>query len=169
MRNAIQAALLIGVAAAMLSRPQAQPEIPAADPNLVPRDFTVDDIQISIKIPFQVYVNGKAWRHGMGWHIDRFIHPSETGSTIWLGLPGRGMYVLSLAPREGRDFQKSGAIRNNVIAFHDGDDQYEIRTSGPILGTDKAWNLYVLHLPEQEMKGPLFGVDRLGSCTLSGA
>jgi hypothetical protein len=77
------------------------------------------------------------------------------------------MYILSLAPREGYNFRKAGAIRNHLIAFQSDGNQYEIRTSGPIAGTEKAWNLYVLHLPEREMKGPLFGVDRLGSCTLS--
>lgn len=43
---------------------------------------------------------------------------------MWLVLPGRGMYILSLGPREGYSFQKAGTIRNNVIAFHDDDNQY---------------------------------------------
>ena len=77
------------------------------------------------------------------------------------------MYLLSLAPREGFNFKRSGAIRGHVITFQGGGEQYEIRTSGAILGSDKAWNLYVLHLPDQEMKGPLFGVDRLGTGTLN--
>jgi len=64
-------------------------------------------------------------------------------------------------------FQKAGAIRNHVITFQSDGNQFEIRTSGPIAGAEKAWNLYLLHLPEMEMKGPLFGVDRLGSCTLA--
>ena len=85
---------------------------------------------------------------------------------MWLGVPNRGMYILSVMPRAGEDFHKAGAIRNDVISFQDGDYQYEIRTSGPILGADKVWNLYMEHLPRMEMKGPLFGVDRLGSCTL---
>jgi hypothetical protein len=106
-------------------------------------------------------------QHTIGWHISAVLHPHDAGSTMWLGLPGRGMYILSLARREGYDFHKAGAIRNNVIAFHDGDNEYEIRTSGPILGSDRTWNLYVLHLPARELKGPLFGVDRLGSCTLA--
>ena len=56
----------------------------AANPNLVPRDFTGDDVPISIKLPFEVFVNRKPWQgHTIGWHID-------TGSTVWLGLPGRG-------------------------------------------------------------------------------
>src|SRR5690348_12632357 len=135
-----------------------KPDPPPGDPTLVPQDFTVDDGPISIKLPFQVFVNGK--RFGVGWHID-------TGSTMWLGLSGRGMFILSLVPRAGYNFRMAGAIRNHVITFQDGGDQYEIRTSGPIAGSGKAWNLYVLHVPTMEMVQPLFGVDRLGSCTLT--
>jgi len=161
MRNLIQMAVLIAaLAVGSISHAQEGIELAPADPNLVPQDFTVDDGPVSIKVPFQLLVNGKNWQgHTVGWHMDG-------GSTIWLGLPGRGMYILSLAPREGYDFQKAGAIRNHVITFHGGGEQYEIRTSGPIAGADKAWNLYVLHEPTREMKGPLFGMDRLGSCTL---
>jgi hypothetical protein len=163
MRSVIETTLLVGiVAAGAFSQGQGDPEIAAANPNLVPQDFSVEDVPISIQVPFQLLVNGKEWKgHTVGWHID-------PGSTIWLGLPGRGMYLLSLAPREGYDFQKSGAIRGHVITFQGGGEQYEIRTSGSILGSDKAWNLYMLHLPAMEMKGPLFGVDRLGRCTLAG-
>ena len=121
----------------------------------------MDDGPVSVKVPFQLLVNGKNWHgHTIGWHIG-------LGSTMWLGLPGRGMYILSLTPREGYTFQKSGTIRNHVITFQGAGEEYEIRTSGPIAGADKAWNLYVLHLPKMEMKGPLFGVDRLGHGTLS--
>jgi len=161
MRSVIETTLLVGiVAAGAFSQGQGHPEIAPADPNLVPQDFSVDDVPISIQVPFQVLVNGKEWK-GLGWHID-------PGSTIWLGLPGRGLYLLSLTPRKGYNFKKSGAIRGHVITFQGGGEQYEIRTSGPILGSDKAWNLYMLHLPAMEMKGPLFGVDRLGSGTLAG-
>ena len=161
MRNVIETTLLVGIlAAGAFSQGQGHPEIAAANPNLVPQDFSVDDVPISIQLPIQLLVNGKEW-HTLGWHID-------PGSTIWLGLPGRGLYLLSLAPREGYNFKKSGAIRGHVITFQGGGEQFEIRTSGPILGSDKAWNLYMLHLPAMEMKGPLFGVDRLGSGTLAG-
>ena len=175
MRNVFLCVLWIAVvAAAPFPSPQDRRDIAPANSNLVPQDFTVDDVPISIELPFEVLVDGTPWQgRTIGWHIDRVLLHSETGithletgSTMWLGLTGRGMYILSLAPREGYNFQKAGAIRDNVIAFDDGDSRYEIRTSGPILGSDKAWNLWVLHLPEREMKGPLFGVDRLGHCTL---
>jgi hypothetical protein len=163
MRKVVQTGVLISIfALGAFSQSQQGPEITPANPDLVPQDFTVDDVPISIKVPFEVFVNGKPWQgHTIGWHIT-----DNNGSTMWLGLPGRGMYILSLGPREGYNFEKAGAVRNNTIAFHDGENEYEIRTSGPILGLDRAWNLYMLHLPEREMKGPLFGVDRLGSCTL---
>lgn len=135
-----------------------------AQPDLVSKDFVGKNVPISITIPFEVLVNGKVWRgHTIGWHLD---YPADTKSAIWLGLPGRGMYILSLYPREGHGFQKAGAIHANVITFHDGVDQFEIRTSGPILTSDGPWTLYLLHRSDMEMKGPLFGVDRIGSCTL---
>ncbi len=161
MRRILQSALVIAALTAMALAQRLNRDIAPANPNLMPQEFTIDDGPVSIKVPFQVFVNGKEFQgHTIGWHID-------TGSTMWLGLPGQGLYILSLAPREGYTFQKAGAIRNHVIAFQAGGNRYEIRTSGPIAGAGKAWNLYVLHLPEMEMKGPLFGVDRLGSCTLA--
>jgi hypothetical protein len=167
MRKVLQTVLQIVLAAGSFCHAQDRAELSPADLNLVPQDFNVDDMPISIKIPFTLFVNGKEWQgHTIGWHISAVLHPNHAGSTMWLGLPGRGTYILSLAPREGYDFQKAGAIRNHVIMFQDGGDHFEIRTSGPIAGSARAWNLYVLHEPTYEMKGPLFGVDRLGSCTL---
>jgi hypothetical protein len=127
----------------------------SSDLTLVPQDFSVDDGPISIKVPFKLFVNGKEWQgHTIGWHLD-------SGSTMWLALPGVGRYVLSLVPHPGYDFSKAGAVRNHVIMFRGGTDEYEIRTSGPIAGSGKAWNLYVLHQPTWQPKGPLFGVGRL--------
>jgi len=136
-----------------------------AQPDLVAKDFVGQNVPISLTMPLEVSVNGKVWRgHAIGWHLD---HAADTESAIWLGLPDGGMYILSLRLREGYGFQKAGAIHANVITFHDGINQYEIRTSGPILAADGAWSVYLLHLSDMEMKGPLFGVDRLGSCTLA--
>jgi hypothetical protein len=165
MRNDFQRLFLIGMLTAeVFWSPVSERLIAQAEAGLVPKDFIGENVPISITIPFEVLINGKLWQgHTIGWHID---HPADTGSAIWLGLPGRGMYILSLDPRAEHGFQKAGAIHANVITFHDGGNQYEIRTSGPILASDGAWNLYLLHRSDMEMKGPLFGVDRIGSCTL---
>jgi hypothetical protein len=128
-----------------------KPDPPPAGPNLVPRDFTLDDGPLSLKfaIPFTCFVNGRP--HSLGWHI-------AGGSMMWLALPGRGSYVLSLTPCEG-NFKKSGAIRDHVITFQADGDHYELRTSGPILGSGGAWNLYVFPEPSVDPKGPLFGIE----------
>jgi len=133
----------------------ADPTLARPDLRLIPQDFSVDDAPISIKLPFKLFINSKEYQgHAIGWHLD-------VGSTMWLALPGRGRYILSLVPRAGYDFSKTGSIRNHVIMFNAGGDEYEIRTSGPVAGSGKAWNLYVLHQSAWEPKGPLFGVERL--------
>jgi len=132
--------------------------------DVVPQDSAAEPARVSITAPFEVFVNGKVWQgHTIGWHLN---HPADTDYAIWLGLPGRGMYILSLVPREKDAFQKAGVVQGNVITFHDGVNQYQIRTSGTILPSDGARALYLLHRADMEMKGPLFGVDRIGSCTL---
>ena len=98
MRKAVQTALwMVVVVAGAVLQAQDKPEIASANTNLVPQDFTVDDVPISIKIPFTVFLNGKEWQgHTIGWHISAVLHPNTAGSTMWFGLPGRGMYILSL-------------------------------------------------------------------------
>lgn len=136
-----------------------------AQHEIVPKDFIGENVPISITTPFEVLVNGNVWGgHTIGSHLN---HTANTRDAIWLALPGSGMYILSLDAHDGYGFQKAGAVHGNVIAFHDAGNQYEIRTSGPILASDGAWTLYLLHRSDMEMKGPLFGVDQIGSCTLA--
>ena len=126
-----------------------------ADPTLVPHDYTVDDGPISLKAPLKVFVNGTEYKD---WPIGLHI---GSGSTLWLALPTRGRFILSLMPPPGYGFQKAGAIRNHVVIFQDGNDEYEVRMSDPIAGAGKAWNVYLLRQPNWQPKGPLFGMDRL--------
>jgi hypothetical protein len=88
----------------------------------------------------------------------------RTGATLWFAVPDRGRYILSLTPREG--FPRAGSIRDNVVEFQAGGDRYEYRSSSPILGQGKAWNLYLLHDPRYRPKAtrePMVfaGIDRL--------
>ena len=74
----------------------------------------------------------------------------------------QGRYVLSLTAHEG--FVKSGSIRDIVIGFEAGGQQYEIRFMTPIAGAGKAWNLYVLDDRTYQSRlsnGISVGVDRL--------
>jgi hypothetical protein len=123
-------------------------------------DFTPDDglAAFQFATPTQFYINGQKFT-GLGGFTTM-----RTGATLWFAVPNRGRYILSLTPRAG--FQKGGAIRDNVVSFQSGADRYEYRASSPILGTGKAWNLYVLHDPQYRSKPGMEsavsgGVDRL--------
>jgi hypothetical protein len=105
-----------------------------------PRDFTLDDGPLSIRFqhPIRISIGGQPFQ-------GRTILNMSQGGTLWFAFPNRGRHVLSLAPHEG--FQKAGAIRGSVLAFQADGEQYEIRASGPIVGSGGAWNLYVYHDP----------------------
>jgi len=118
------------------------------------RDFTLDDgpLEFSFEQPAKLLVNGQS--------TNDLRMTSRPGGTLWFNIPGRGRYILSLTPHEG--FEKAGAIRDNAIIFQDGGERYELRTSGPILGAGRAWNLYMLRDPSYPAGDtPHYGTDRL--------
>ncbi len=138
-----------------LSQP---PEPAAATTTAEPRDFAIDDGAVTYDAwAMTVWVNGSKLPGRAGF-------TGKTGATFWIALPGRGRYVLSLAPHAG--FLKSGAVRDNVISFQDTGQQYEVRFMRPVAGRGKAWNLYVLHDPAyqpnpQARDAVSCGADRL--------
>lgn len=120
-----------------------------------PRDYTPDDGTVRINAdPMTVLVNGQVNSGPAGVTI-------KPGATIWFSAPHQGRYILSLLPHDG--FQKAGAIRDNVISFELDGPQYEIRTADPILGSQGAWNLYVMHDPQYQPKNGFIsiGLDRM--------
>jgi hypothetical protein len=126
-----------------------------------PKDYTIDDGPVALPMEGQwrVFVNGQQWAGIAG--LTR-----KPGSTIWFSFPNKGRYILSLVPRDGFDFQKTGSIRDNTILFQSGSDRYEIRLPGPIVGAGGSYNLYVLHDPAYQPKpvasdGVHGGIDRL--------
>jgi hypothetical protein len=67
-------------------------------------------------------------------------------------------------PSPGLD--KAGAVINNVISFSADGQQYEIRFSGPIVASGKAFNVYLARDPSYQRKPERAnaisaGVDRL--------
>jgi hypothetical protein len=113
------------------------PEPAAATTTAEPRDFTIDDGAVTYDAwATTVWINGSKLPGTANF-------TGKPGATFWIALPGRGRYVLSLAPHAG--FLKSGAVRDNVISFQDGGREYEVRFMRPVAGRGKAWNLYVLH------------------------
>jgi hypothetical protein len=133
-------------------------EPPAAATAARPRDFTLDDGPLTYgAFLMTIWVNGQKQEGMQGF-------TGKPGSMFWIGFPGQGRYVLSPVPYEG--FTKAGAIRDNVMAFRDGGQEYELRFMSPVAGAGKAWNLYVLrdrtYEPRPNQRNMInMGTDRL--------
>ncbi len=108
------------------------------NPRTLPRDFTPDAVELSIK-DYRLLINGTAVAFGKSGGC--------TGSLIWFYLPDRGRFIFSLVPREGYEFQKVGVVDNDKIEFTIKGDHYEWISSAPVLRGGGAWNLWVLHDP----------------------
>lgn len=113
-------------------------DLPAAQTTAEARDFTVDDEALTIDLDSftrtTVLIDGKTFTGRVGFS-------DQKGGALWMVFPGAGRYVLSLASHPG--FIKAGSIRDHVIAFHDGNRQFEVRLASAIVGAGHAWNLYV--------------------------
>jgi hypothetical protein len=131
----------------------------AASTTAPPRDFTLDDGPLTYDaFQMTILVNGVKQEGKSGFTGMR------GGSTFWIGFPGQGRYILSPMPYSG--FTKAGAIRDNVMAFRDGGQEYELRFMSPVAGAGKAWNLYLWrdqnYEPRPNQRGMInMGADRL--------
>ena len=131
------------------------PEPAAATTSAEPRDFIVDDGAVTYNSSFMTFwINGQKQSGLTGF-------TGKPGASFWVAFPGRGRYILSLVPYDG--FSKSGIVRDNVLSFQDGGQEYEVRLMSPIAGSGKAWNLYVLHDAGYEGKPQLRDAISCGS------
>lgn len=132
-----------------------QPPPAAARTNAPAGDFTVDDGAITFDTgQWTFWEQGQQYQGPAGF-------TGKPGSTLWIAIPGHGRYILSLTPHDG--FTKSGTVRDNVAAFEDRGQRYEVRFQSPIAGGGKAWNLYTLHDLNyaSDAPGVHLGTDRL--------
>ena len=118
-------------------------------PRSLPRDFTLDAVELSIK-DYRLLLNGSVVAVG------KSTSP-VAGALVWFYVQGRGRFIFSLAPRDGYEFQKVGIVNGNRIEFTMGADRYEWLSASPILSGGGTWNLWVLHDPKYS---PLFGADK---------
>lgn len=118
---------------------QNAPKPPKAD-TATPLDFTLDDGPLHVDL-----MEPEVWLDDRKFDGHVITYASKGGATAWIYLPGRGRYLLSLAPHEG--FIKAGAVRGRKLSFATDGHECEIRLNEPVAGTDKAWNLYVRRDP----------------------
>jgi len=78
---------------------------------------------------------------------------SVQGDVLWVEIPGHGRVFLSLAPRAGYPFKKTGVVAGDRILFTIDGDRYEwiskgpVATAGPVppFTTVQTWYVWVLH------------------------
>jgi hypothetical protein len=105
-----------------------------------PRDFQVADVLLHIVVP-SLRLNDAAVPPAI------VADPMINRRLVWLSVPGRARFLLSLCPQPGYDFQKAGVANGLVLTFSWNGERYELRTRRAITESSGAWNLYVLAAP----------------------
>jgi hypothetical protein len=103
-----------------------------------PRDFQVSDVLLHVLLP-SLRVNGETVPATIA-VADRSLH----SRLVWLSLPGRGRFLLSLSPHAGYPFQKAGLVNGSGLSFSWNGDRYELLVKKQITESGGNWNLYVL-------------------------
>lgn len=111
----------------------------------VPRDLTVNEIEIAIKNP-KLRLNGEEFALS---RADKMV----SGALVWADLPPKGFFVFSLASQPGYNFRQIGTVEKDKIKFSLGGDDYELTSDAPFLPLGGVWNVWVLHEP---IKKPWF-------------
>lgn len=105
-----------------------------------PRDFTVADAVLQLREP-RLYVNGR-----LDASSQRLLG-EHTGGILWIYIPKRGRFLLSIVPHARLGFRRAGEIRGSSLQFTSG-GTYTVNSAGRIAPGDAAFNLYVRHQPE---------------------
>ncbi len=111
-----------------------------------PRDFALQDVQMRL-VQFELLVNGKKVK-GVG--------GSGEGRVVWYTIEGLSSGVLAFAPQSEPGFRKGGVIQGRTMRYRIGSDEYEWRSTEPILSGSGAYNLYLYSEPGAG-KGATYG------------
>jgi len=100
-----------------------------------PQDLSAQDVELRVVDP-EVTVNGKPAGFAS-------LRGESAGSVLWVSIPGKSRFLLSLAPYRAQGFQLAGTVRGSEISFQAGGDRLVIRSAEPLFHSDHVWNLYV--------------------------
>ena len=117
-----------------------------------PRDFSVADIVLRLKDP-RLFINGRfeeSSARSLG---------EETGGVVWIYIPLRGRFLLSLIPNPKQGFSRAGEIRGSTLRFTVGGNTYSVNSAASVAPGTAAYNLYVLHQPNWRPTYPNANLD----------
>jgi hypothetical protein len=105
-----------------------------------PRDLTIADVELRLQGP-RVTVNGALDESS------RRNQADVSGAVVWVYIPGRGRYLLSLTPHPEMGFRKAGEVRGSSLRFVMGADTIALSAGARIAPGEAPFNVYVLHDP----------------------
>jgi hypothetical protein len=100
------------------------------------REFTLDDVAFKLT-DFRLIINGEV-RSGER-EVDGISGPLPS-----FYVPGKGLFIISLRPREGHNFQKIGVAEGNKISFSYSGDKYEWVGHDSVIAFGGKWDIWVL-------------------------
>jgi hypothetical protein len=110
-----------------------------------PRDFTLEDVELRLDQPsLSVLGRDGAVRDMTGSPFLKSIG-DVSGAVVWVYVPNRGRYLLSLTPRS--EFVRAGEVRGTSLRFRMDDESINIGTRSRVAPGDAAFNLYVRREP----------------------
>jgi hypothetical protein len=111
------------------------------------RTFSAEDAPLNLYQP-RISINGELVPStaNMGGGV--------SGTAVAFYLPGKGRFVLSLAPREALGFRRAGEVRGSTLTFTAGSDTYRVNCNGRIAPGEGVYHLYLYHNPSFRPKNP---------------
>jgi hypothetical protein len=127
-----------------------------------PRDLKLDDVELRLDRPGVVALGreGAVRDTGAG---SPFLRSADdvSGAVVWVYVPKRGRYLLSLSPRQQSGFVKGGEVRGSGLRFRMGDELINIVARSRIAPGKAAFNLYVLRQPAWKPTYPNANLDTI--------
>jgi hypothetical protein len=115
------------------------------------RDLSLSDVELAVMDP-HVSINQDP---------EPPFDGGFSGAVMWLYLPGRGRFVLSLTPHKEFGFVKNGSVSGSAMVFRAGTEEVRIQCSGRIAPASGIYNLYVAQEPDWRPSSP--GYPIMGS------
>ena len=111
-----------------------------------PRDVTTADVVLTLKEPRVAWSESRP--EGAG-SVGRFMNLTTgdevAGRIVWVYVPNRGRFLLSLTERRG--FSRAGSVRGTSLSFSAAGESYTVTSASRIAPGDAPFNLYVRHEP----------------------
>jgi hypothetical protein len=108
-----------------------------------PRDFKVDDAVLRFRSPMVRVVTGVPGSTPSMQNRRVQTDGDLSGSVLWIYVPYRGRFIVSLVPRPG--FRRAGEVRGNTLRVRLEAEEIQVISDASIAPGDAAFNLYVLH------------------------